>query len=190
MRKNLTPRFLVPVAVLLLLLPPQAAVLAKEVEFKGVVKLVESHYRVKHKSIPLVARMGIKTAQTAVRLAGPRSAARIAEMGSSKIAIFEDQDFSSPSVDVGFATLMRHTLEPEWLPLVLVQVQKGDDQTYIYTKEAGEKFKVLIVQIGRRDGVVLQVDLRPQALVMLMKDPEAVSKTLTDEAADDSATEP
>src|SRR5688500_8357222 len=60
--------------------------------FKSVVKLVENFYGVKHQGIPFLAKAGMKVATTAARIKGG-TAKRIAEAGSVKIAIFEDQAF-------------------------------------------------------------------------------------------------
>ena len=159
-----------------------APVITQNVEFKGVVKLIESHYRVKHKGVPLLARMGIKATQMVVQ-----RAVRYSEYGSVKFAVFEDQDFSAAGSQIDFAARMRGALEPEWQPLVQVRLQQDADQTYIYMKEAGKFFKVLVITIGQRDATAVQVELAPLKLWKLMKDPDAAGKTLTDEAAGDAA---
>lgn len=152
---------------------------AKGVEFSGVVKLIESYYRVKHKGIPTLANLGMKAARTT-------AAIWLTEAGKFDLAIFEDQDFSPPAGKGEFRTSIRNALQPEWMPLVLANSGEGSEQTYIYTKEAGEQFKVLVVTIGRRDATVLQVGLKPQALMQLLKDPEGMGKSLTDEATSDT----
>lgn len=152
-------------------------VVIKEAEFSAVVKLIESHYRVKSKGIPLLARMGMKAAQRVTRFS---------EYGSVKVAIFEDQDFSTPAGGIDFSRVLKSALQPAWQSLVEVYSRQSNEQTYVYTKEAGERFKVLIVTIGRRDGTAVQVELAPQKLAILLKDPETMGKTLTDEATNDA----
>lgn len=152
----------------------------KSAEFGDVVKLIERHYNVKHKGIPTLANLGIK-ATTAIA----RRVTRYAEYGSVKFAYFEDQDFSAPAGGVDFYTVMRGRLEPEWQPLVQVRTDRGAEQTYIYTKEAGKFFKLVVVTIGRRDATAVELDVAPQKLMLLMRDPDAMGKTLTDEAAGD-----
>ncbi len=67
---------------------------AKGDDFGAVVKLIEQFYQVKHKSIPFLARAGIKTSTTVARIAGgPKR--QLAEAGSVKVAYFEDQDFKA-----------------------------------------------------------------------------------------------
>jgi len=67
----------------------------------SVVKLVERFYRVKHQGIPVLARAGMTAARTAARIKGG-IARRLAEAGSVKVAIFEDQDFDSRGAIVNF----------------------------------------------------------------------------------------
>lgn len=158
-----------------LLAAPVAA--GKEAEFGAVVKLIESHYGVKSKGIPLLARAGIRVAQRVTRFS---------ECGSVKVAVFEDQDFSTPAGGIDFGRLLKGALQPAWQSLVEVYSRQSGEQTYIYTKEAGERFKVLVVTTGRRDGTVVQVELAPQKLAILLKDPETMGKRLTDEATGDA----
>lgn len=179
-RKTLRTFSLVALALtlpMLLTLP----VAAGGKEFGDVVKLIESHYRVKHKSIPFAARMGLKATQAVAR-----RVLRYAEYGSVKFAYFEDQDFTAPKSGLEFHSAMRGAIEPEWEPLVQVRMPKDAEQTYIYTKEAGKFFRVLVVQISRRDATVEQVEVAPAKLLELMRDPDAMGKTLTDEASSDT----
>jgi hypothetical protein len=150
-------------------------------EFGDVVKLIESHYRVKHKSIPFAAKMGMRATQMVAR-----RVLHYAEYGSVKFAYFEDQDFSAPQGGREFFLAMRGAIEPEWQPLVQVRAPKETEQTYVYTKEAGKFFRVLVVQISRRDATVVQVEVSPEKLLELMRDPDAMGKTLTDEASSDT----
>ena len=64
---------------------------AKGDDFNSVVKMIEEFYRVKHVGIPFLAKAGMKVATTAARIKGGQ-ARRIAEAGSIKLAVFEDQD--------------------------------------------------------------------------------------------------
>lgn len=167
------------VAALLLLVAPAAS--AKGVDFGDVVKLVESHYGVKHKSLPMAARMGVKVGQLAAR-----RLARYSEYGSGQFAVFEDQDFSPRTRPDGttFAAAFARAVRPDWQPLVEVRTGGDVRQTFIYTKEAGKFFKVLVVEIGERDAVVVEVEVAPHKLMLLMRDPEAAGKTLSDETAE------
>lgn len=156
---------------------------AKETpEYHAVVKLIESHYRVKHRGIPFVANMGVKAGVTTAKILS-RDARRVLRFGSFKLALFEDQDFSGrETAGSDFRTRMRQTLEPGWHPLIFVRLE-DEAQTFTYTKADGDKFKVLVVVIGQRDATVLQVNLNGEEFAKLLLNPERESKSLTDEAA-------
>ena len=152
---------------------------AKGAEHSAVVKLIESHYRVKHRGIPFVANvanLGVKTAKVV-----SKSARRALRFGDFKLAIFEDQDFSGRDAVGDIRTGLRRTLEPEWHPLAAVRLEE-DGQTYTYTKTDDARFKVLIVVIGQRDATVLQVNLNPEEFAKLLLNPEQESRELTNEA--------
>ena len=159
---------------------PAAAVstVAKGAEYHAVVKLIESHYRVKHRGIPFVANLGVKTAKIV-----SKDARRVLRFGDFKLALFEDQDFSGRDAPAGgdIHARMRQTLEPGWHALVGVRIE-DEGQTYTFTKADGDKFKVLIVVIGQRDATVLQINLNTEEFAKLLMNPERESRELTNEA--------
>lgn len=165
--------FIITVAALAL---PIVAAAAKEAEYHAVVKLIESHYRVKHRGIPFVANLGVKTAKVI-----SKDARRVLRFGDFKLAIFEDQDFSGREAGGNIRMRMRQTLEPDWHPLVAVRMEE-EGQTYTYTKPDGDKFKVLIIVIGQRDATVLQVNLNTEEFAKLLLNPEHESREITNEA--------
>ena len=177
MRRTFIPLLLLLVAVTHAPASPVAATATKKgAEYGEVVKLIESHYRVKHRGIPFVANLSVKTAKVV-----SKNARRVLRFGSFKLAIFEDQDFSGRDAGTDIRTALRRTLEPEWHPLVAVQLEE-DGRTYTYTKADGDKFKVLVVVIGQRDATVLQVNLNPEEFAKLLLNPEQESRELTNEA--------
>jgi hypothetical protein len=153
-----------------------AATLKETPEYHAVVKLIESHYHVKHRGIPVVANLGVKTAKVV-----SKSARRVLRFGDFKLAIFEDQDFSGRDTNVDIRTRLRQTLEPQWHPLIGARIQ-DEGQTYTFTKADEDKFKVLIVVIGQRDATVLQVNLNPEEFAKLLLNPEQESREITNEA--------
>lgn len=167
-------------AVALLALNASVAA-AKSAGFDEVVKLIESHYHVRHKGTPLLASAGIKMAGVVAR-----RLTHYAQYGSVKVAVFEDQDFSAPQNGKDFATAVRSALQPEWMPLVQVRLQQDAEQTYIYTKEAGQFFKVMVVTISRRDATAVEMEVAAHKLFLLMKDPDSMGKTLTDDATSET----
>src|ERR687890_714844 len=78
---------------IILLIFATTTIQAKDDDFKSVVKMIEKFYGVKHVGIPFLAKAGMKVATTAARIKGGQ-ARRIAEAGSIKLAVFEDQGFN------------------------------------------------------------------------------------------------
>ena len=155
---------------------PQPRAATKEAEYTAVVKLVESYYGVKHRGIPAIATLGMKAAKVF-----SSDARRAMRFGDFKLAIFEDQDFAARDGFTEFPRRLRLMLQPAWEPLVAVRA-RDEGLTYTYTKPDGDKFKVLIVVIGQRDGTVLQVNLNTEEFVKLLQDPEHESRQIMDEA--------
>ena len=149
--------------------------------FNDVVKLIEQFYHVKHQNIPLLARAGMKAVRTAARIKGG-DAKRLAEAGSGRVVFFEDQNFDSRGQIVSFSAAMQNTLAENWSLLVQTLAPKDEEQTYIYIRDAGEKFHVLVVTIERHEATVVQATIAPKILVELMKDPNEMGKALTDDA--------
>jgi hypothetical protein len=152
---------------------------AKGDDFNSVVKMIEQFYRVKHVGIPFLAKAGMKVGTTAARIKGG-AARRIAEAGSVKLAVFEDQKFNGDFTK--FRTLLNEALNVTWMPLIQTLSASDEEQVYIFLKDAGEKFDVLVITIEQRDASVVQVTLSPKNLALLLKDPEGTGKAITQEA--------
>ena len=152
---------------------------AKGDDFNSVVKMIEQFYRVKHVGIPFLAKAGMKVATTAARIKGGE-AKRIAEAGSIKLAVFEDQNFNGDLTK--FRNSLNEALNVTWMPLVQTLSPPDEEQVYIFLKEAGDKFNVLVITIEQRDATVVQVTLSPKNLALLLKDPEGTGKSITQEA--------
>lgn len=167
--------------IALLLSAGPARVLARGDGFSDVVKMIEQFYHVKHQSTPLLARAGMKAVSTAARIKGG-DYKRLAEAGSVRVAFFEDQDFDSRGHIATFKASMQTTLEADWSPLVQTLAPKNEEQTYIYLRDAGNKFHVLVVSIERHEATVVQATVSPEVLAQLMKDPNEMGKTLTEDA--------
>ena len=167
------------VAICLALILPLSTVEAKGDDFNSVVKLIEQFYGVKHQGIPFLAKAGMKVGTTAARIKGG-TAKRIAEAGSIKLAVFEDQTFAGEFTR--FRTTLNAALNQTWTPLIQTVSATDDEQTYIFVREADEKFNVLVITIEQREGTVIQVTLSPKNFALLLKDPEGTGKTITQEA--------
>ena len=161
---------------------PLPSTLARGDDFDAVVKAIEEFYHVKHQSLPLLARAGMKGARTVARVRGG-DYKRIADAGSVRLVFFEDQEFNSHGQIAGFKASIQNTLDEAWSPLIATLSAKDEAQTYIYIREAGAKFHVLVVTIERREATVVEATLAPDVLAALMKDPGEMGKALTDEAS-------
>ena len=149
--------------------------------FNDAVKIIEQFYHVKHQSIPLLARAGMKAVRTAARIKGGEYK-RLAEAGSVRVAFFEDQNFDSRGQIAAFKASMHATLAGSWSALVQTLAPKSEEQTYIYIRDAGNKFHVLVVTIERHEATGVQATIAPEVLAQLMKDPGDMGKTLTEDA--------
>ena len=88
---------------------------AKGDDFNSVVKMIEQYYRVKHVGLPFLAKAGMKMATTAARIKGGE-ARQLAEAGSIKLAVFEDQHFDGDIIK--FRSSLNEELNVTWMPLV------------------------------------------------------------------------
>ena len=149
--------------------------------FNDVVKIIEQFYHVKHQGIPLLARAGMKAVSTAARVKGGEYK-QLAEAGSVRVAFFEDQDFDSRGRIASFKAWMQTTLEGNWSPLIQTLAAKSEEQTYIYIRDAGKQFQVLVVTIERHEATVIQATVAPEILAQLMKDPNDMGRALTEDA--------
>ena len=173
--KTLLTKIFIAVALVAFSIPAQA----KDDDFKSVVKMIEQFYGVKHEGIPFLARAGMKVATTAARIKGGQ-AKRIAEAGSIKLAVFEDQSFDGDFVK--FRASLNGALSLTWTPLIQTLSATDAEQTYIFLRSAGDKFNVLVITIEPREATVVQVTLSPKNLALLLKDPEGTGKAITQEA--------
>jgi len=167
--------------IVMLLSGRPATSLAHGDGFNDAVKIIEQFYHVKHQNIPLLARAGVKAVRSAARMKGG-DYKRLAEAGSVRVAFFEDQNFDSRGQIVTFKQSMQATLAGTWSPLVQTLAPKNEEQTYIFIRDAADKFHVLIVTIDRHDATVVQATVSPEILAQLMKDPGEMGKALTEDA--------
>jgi hypothetical protein len=154
---------------------------AKGDDFGSVVKMIEQFYNVKHQGIPWYARAGMKVVGTGAKIKGG-TAKRFAELGSVKLALFEDQEFEGDFAK--FRSSLNAALKQTWMPLVQTFSANDDEQeqTYIFLRENGNKFTVLVITLEQHEGTVIQATLSSDNLAQLLKDPENAGKTLSREA--------
>ena len=173
--KSTNAKFLIAIVLLFLCTPAYAG----GDDFNSVVKMIEQFYRVKHEGIPFLAKAGMKVATAAARIKGGE-AKRIAEAGSVKLAVFEDQAFSGDFMK--FRASLNGALNDTWIPLIQTVSATNPEQNYIYLRNAGDKYNVLVINIEERDATVVQVTVSAKNLALLLKDPEGTGKSITQEA--------
>lgn len=176
--KTIPHKFLI--AIVLAVVWMQVIVVeAKGDDFKAVVNMIEQFYRVKHEGIPFLAKAGMKAVTTAARIKGG-DAKRIAEAGSVKVAVFEDQDFDGDFLK--FRSSLNEALNATWVPLIQTLSATNEEQTYIFLRSASDKFNVLVITIEKREATVVQVTVSEKNLALLLRDPEGTGKSITQEA--------
>jgi hypothetical protein len=149
--------------------------------FHDAVRIIEQFYHVKHQNIPLLARAGMKAVKTAAKIRGGEYK-KLAEAGSVRVAFFEEQKFDSHGQIASFKSAMQTTLATDWSALVQTLSAKDEEQTYVYLRDAGKNFHVLVITIEKHDGTVVEATVAPQVLADLLKNPDEMGRALTDEA--------
>jgi hypothetical protein len=149
--------------------------------FNDAVKTIEQFYQVKHQSIPLLPRAGMKAVRTAARIKGG-DYKRLTDAGSVRVAFFEDQNFDSRGQIATFKASIQAALAETWSPLVQTLAPKDEEQTYIYIRGAGEKFHVLVITIERHEATVIEATIAPDVLAQLMREPTDMGKAITEDA--------
>ena len=168
------------ITTMLLLSSLSASVsLAANDDFSSVVKMIEQFYNVKHQGIPFLAKAGMKAVGLGAKIKGGE-VRHLAEAGSIKLALFEDQSFAGDMMK--FRSSLNGALQQNWTALVQTISGGDNEQSYVFVRERNNKFDVLVISISQRDATVVQATLSPKNLALLMKDPEEGAKTITQDA--------
>jgi hypothetical protein len=157
-----------------------ASGLAKGDDFNSVVKLIEQFYNVKHEGLPFLAKAAMKAVGVGAKIKGGE-AKRFAEAGSIKLATFEDQDFDAEFTK--FRQQLNEAMNATWVPLVQTISATEGEQSYVFVRDKGDKFTVLVVNIEPREAVVVQANVSPKNLALLLKNPEEGAKAIQQEAS-------
>ena len=152
---------------------------AKGDDFNSVVRMIEQFYNVKHEGIPFLAKAGLKVVGAAARIKGGE-VRRLAEAGSIKIATFEDQAFDGDFTE--FRKSLNSSMVQTWSPLVQTVSATDGEQNYVFVREKGDKFTVLVITLEQGEGTVVQATLSSNNMAQLLRDPENAGKTLSQEA--------
>lgn len=156
------------IAVLLVLLLSSApATLAKDKEFKAIVKHLEQKYGARRTKIRFLGLAGF-----AVKLIRP------AGVKGFKLAVFENQDFVRPANEVPFSTVMRSAYTKGWQPLIQANSKRATARTYVYAKEEGKDVKLAIVAFQEREAIVAEVKFNPDAAARFLENPKLLGISL------------
>jgi len=144
-------------AALILVLCASTLASAGDHEFRGVVRSIESAYRVHHMHIPLLG-----VALFFVRPAG---------VGGLKLAIFEG--FKTPTDAADVSRVIESSLGSDWHSFVRVR-SRGDingETTLIYASPAGGRMRMMIVCLEPSEATVVELNLNDRAIKKWMKEP-------------------
>jgi len=126
-------------------------------EFRGVVRSIETAYRVHHMHIPLLG-----VALFFVRPAG---------VGGLKLAVFEG--FESRTDPDEVRRVVENSLGPDWHPFVRVH-SKGEtsgETTLIYANPSGGRMRMMIVNVESSEATIVQLSLSDRAIKRWIKEP-------------------
>lgn len=146
-----------PAVALILVLCASTPASAGDHEFRGVVRSIESAYRVHHMHIPLLGM--------ALFFARP------AGVGGLKLAVFEG--FKTPTDVVDVSRVIESSLGSDWHPFVRVR-SKGainGETTLIYASPAGGRMRMMIVCLEPSEATVVELNLNDRAIKKWMKEP-------------------
>ena len=142
---------------LILVLCASTLAAAGDHEFRGVVRSIETAYRIHHTHIPLLGLVLFF--------------ARPAGVGGLKLAIFEG--FKTPADVVDVSRVIESSLGSDWHPFVRVR-SKGDingETTLIYASPAGGRMRMMIVCLESSEATVVELNLNDRAIKKWMKEP-------------------
>jgi VWFA-related protein len=151
-----------------LLVSPSFFALAKGKGFKDVVKHIETNYGAKKVRIPFLG-----LANFAVKLIRP------AGVKGFKLAVFEDQNFSSREGAASFDAVMREAYNKDWRPMVQVSSKRnGASHTFIYVRSSGKDVQFALAVLEDREAVVLEVKFNPDAAARFLENPKIMGISL------------
>jgi hypothetical protein len=150
MKSRNSPQTRGPVVVALLCLLPAAAA-ARDRQFSAVVHRLEAHYQKKP-----VHFMGL--ASFIANRARPEGVRNL------QLAVFEGLDASRQPTDIEMDPFMQEVAGPEFHLFVRVHSRRDRELTYIYARETGKGFELLIVALEQDDASVVKMQLDPEAM--------------------------
>jgi hypothetical protein len=88
-----------------------------------------------------------------------------------KFAVFEDIDTSQNLPGGDFDSFLQDVAVPEFQPFVRVLSHRDGELTYVYVREAGNSCELLVVDFGRDEASVIQMEMKPEAMTDWFDEP-------------------
>jgi VWFA-related protein len=85
-----------------------------------------------------------------------------------KVAIFKEQNFSEPIQDPGFESVFQ-SFDASWSPMIRFYSRKQMQRTYLYAKEVGKDYQIMITAMQPDNAVVLTVKVNPIQLAKFIE---------------------
>jgi VWFA-related protein len=152
--KTITRSFIVIIIASIL----AATVVAKPDPYKLMVNHLKKKYNAKQMRLPPI--MGLVSF-------GARLYTKGAVKGL-KVAIFKEQNFSTPLQDPEFETVFK-SFDASWSPMIRFYSRKQMQRTYLYAKEVGKDYQVMITAMQPDNAVVLTVKVNPEQLAKFIE---------------------
>lgn len=160
--------------IILILSFVAVGVSAKPDPYKLMVNHLKKRYNAKQMRLPFV--IGLASF-------GARIYTRGAVKGL-KVAIFKEQNFTETIKDPGFESIFR-TFDASWTPMIRSYSRKQLQRTYLYAKEVGKDFQIMVAALQPDNAVVLTVKLNPAALARFIEKHNNGQSILGDFGLDD-----
>lgn len=130
---------------------------AADREFSEVVRAIGDAYHARPTRIPL---FGLVNAFTEV--AHPAGAKHI------DLAVFEDLHTGNRNIRDG----IRSAVGSSWTPFIQVRSDRDHETVFVYMRQVGHDWKLLLVAMERAEATVMQLSLDADALARWVTDPE------------------
>jgi hypothetical protein len=160
-RKNSAATAILALAGLLVMIPVTWR--AGDRQFSAVVQRIQSHYQKRPMRF-----MGV--------LCFVANRVRPAGVKNIKLAIFEDLDASRHPAGADLDAFMQGVAGPEFQPFVRVRSRRDGEQTFVYGRELGQDFELLVVSLERDEACVVKMKVDPEEMEKWIDDPPGMSK--------------
>lgn len=164
MRKS---SWLVGTVILGALLALPAVARGKDRAFDEIVRRLESYYH--KRPVPL---MGL--ASFAANRARPEG------VRNMKLAVFEDLEQNPPGSD--FDSFLQGAAGAEFRPFVRVLSNRDGERTYVYAREAGDSWVLLVIDFEQDEACVIQMQMKPEAMADWFDEPARQARSSAHEA--------